>query len=125
MPAAGDISQPSFALGPAPALNRAALAEKYGEENADFLLEQLAGLTGRYQRLAYIDTPVPDAGKWEAAARDIAATRGWRFERLPGDLGWLRRMIDGDWSDEEFLQLRPGECAALFSDERLIGSEPT
>jgi len=33
-------------------------------------------------------------------------------------------MIDGDWSDEEFLRLRPGERAAFLSDERLIGAEP-
>ena len=120
----GEIGQPTFTLGPASGLDRAALAEKYGEENADFLLEQLAGLTGRYRRLAFIDTPVPSAAKWEAAARDIAATRGWRFERLAGDLGWLRRLLDGAWSEEEFQVLQPGERVASRSDERLIGAEP-
>jgi hypothetical protein len=118
------LGQPAFTLGPASSFSRASLAEKYGEENADFLLEQLTGMTRHYQRLAFIDTPVPEAGKWEGIARDIAAERGWRFERLAGDLGWLRRLLDGEWSDDEFQLLKPGERVAARSDERLIGAEP-
>ena len=119
-----ELGQPAFTLGPASSFSRASLAEKYGEENADFLLEQLTGMTSHYERLAFIDTPVPEAGTWEGVARDIAAERGWRFERLPGDLGWLRRLLDGEWSEDEFQLLKPGERVAARSDDRLIGAEP-
>jgi hypothetical protein len=120
----GGIRQPVFTLGPASGFDRAALAGKYGEENADFLLEQLAGLTSHYRRLVFIDTPVPAAGRWEGMARDIAAERGWRFQRSPGDLGWLRRLLDGEWSEEEFQRLQPGERVTFRCDDRLIGAEP-
>jgi hypothetical protein len=119
-----ELGQPAFTLGPASSFSRASLAEKYGEENADFLLEQLTGMTSHYERLAFIDTPVPEAGKWEGVARDIAAKRGWRFDRLAGDLGWLRRLVDGEWSEDEFQLLKPGECVVTRSDDRLIGADP-
>jgi hypothetical protein len=120
----GEIRQPAFTLGLASGLDRAALAEKYGEENADFLLEQLTGLTSHYRRLVFIDTQVPSVEKWAGIARNIAAKRDWRFERLTGDLGWLRRLLDGDWNEEEFMRLQPGERVAFLSDDQLIGAEP-
>ena len=53
----------------------------------------------------------------------IAEQRGWKFERLPGDLGWLRRLLDADWNEREFLKLNPGERVVLRSDAQLIGAE--
>jgi hypothetical protein len=111
-------------FGPNSNVTRQQLVEKYGEDNADFLLEQFNNFTQHYKRLAYIATPVPDAAKWESAARQTAEGKGWRFEKLPGDLGWLRHLVNAEWSENEFLVLRPGERVALRSDNSLIGSEP-
>lgn len=99
---------------------RAELAARYGEENAEYLLEQFAEFTKHYQRLAFITTPVPKADEWEAAARKIAGDKGWKFERLPGDLGWLRRLLSGDWNEREFLTLKPGQRVGLRTDSQLI-----
>jgi hypothetical protein len=123
-PLNGENSRPNFTFGPNSNVTRAALVEKYGEENADFLLEQFAGFTRHYQRLAFIDTPVPAARKWEGVAREIASQQGWKFDRLPGDLGWLRRLLNAEWSEDEFLKLMPGQRVALRSDTHLIGAEP-
>ena len=30
-------------------------------------------------------------------------------ERLKGDIGLLRRLVDGDWNPDEFLVAQPGE----------------
>jgi len=123
-PANGEIRRQDLTFGSDANVTRAQLVEQYGEENADYLLEQFRNFTQHYQRLAYIDTPVPQAARWEAAAREIARQRGWKFERLPGDLGWLRRLLDGDWNEREFLVLKPGERVGLRSDAGLIGAEP-
>ena len=77
------------------------------------------------ERLAFIDTPAPAAEKWAAVAQNLAQRRGWKFERLAGDLGWLRRLLDADWNEREFLKLNPGERVALRSDAQLIGAEKT
>jgi hypothetical protein len=122
-PASGEDRQRNMSFGPGSTITRAELVQKYGEENADYLLEQFTNFTKHYQRLAFIDTPVPEKAKWEAAARNTARTRGWTFERMPGDLGWLRRLIGAEWNDREFLTLKPGQRVALLNDAQLIGAE--
>jgi hypothetical protein len=122
-PMNGEIRQQNFTFGPNSSVTREKLVEKYGEENAGFLLEQFANFTQHYERLVFIDTPAPAAKKWEAVARDLAQQRGWKFERLAGDLGWLKRLLDADWNEREFLKLNPSERVAMRSDAQLIGAE--
>lgn len=117
-----NVRQPEFTFGPNTNVTRERLIERYGEDNAEYLLGQFYAFTRHYERLAYIATGV--SLRWEAAARKTAAKHKWKFERLEGDLGWLRRLVDGEWSGEEFLTLQPGECVALTHDERLIGAVP-
>jgi len=124
-PANGEVRQQNFTFGPNSNVTREQLVKKYGEENADYLLEQFANFTKHYERLAYIVTPVAGSAKWEESAKEIAGKRGWKFERLQGDLGWLRRLLDADWNDREFLKLKPGERVGLRNDVLLIGPEPS
>ena len=123
-PASGEVRQQNFTFGPNSNVTRGQLVEKYGEENADYLLEQFNNFTRHYERLAYIATPVPKSARWEKTAKEIAHQRGWKFERLPGDLGWLRRLLNADWNDGEFLKLKPGERVGLRHNAQLIGAEP-
>jgi hypothetical protein len=57
-------------------------------------------------------------------AKRIAAEKNWSFERLRGDLGWLRRLLDGEWNEREFLTVQPGERVIRMPDEFFIGAEP-
>ncbi|HEY0281506.1 MAG TPA: DUF1638 domain-containing protein [Rhizomicrobium sp.] len=123
-PAEGDVRQPDFTFGPNSNVTRERLAERYGDDNADYLLEQFDGFTRHYERLAYIATPAPASARWEDAAKETAAKRNLTFERLKGDLGWLRRLVNGEWNANEFLTLQPGERVVLTFDERLIGAVP-
>lgn len=100
------------------------LVARYGEENAQFLLEEFASFTRHYKRLAFIATPVAGATERERKAGEIAQQKGWQFEKLPGDLGWLRRLVDGEWNEREFLVLKSGERISLRYDAQLIGAEP-
>ena len=123
-PARGDVRQPNFTFGPNSNVTRERLVERYGEEDADYLLEQFDGFTRHYERLAYIATDVAATARWEVAAKEIAGKRNWKFERLAGDLGWLRRLLNGEWNEREFLTLRPGERVVSTFDELLIRAEP-
>lgn len=104
--------------------NREQLVAKYGPEAAEYLLAEYAKFTQHYKRLAFIATPVPDLEQRERKAAEIARQQGWAFERLSGDLGWLRRLLDGDWNEREFLIVPPHHRVALSYDERLICAEP-
>ena len=123
-PAGGDVRQQNMTFGPNTSVSREELVKKYGEENADFLLQQFNDFTKHYSRLAFISTAVPEVARWETVARDVAGKHQWKFERLNGDLGWLRRLVNGEWNEREFLKLEPGQRVALRSDELLIGAEP-
>jgi hypothetical protein len=74
--------------------------------------------------LETLATEAAASARREASAVKTADMRKWKFERLPGDLGWLRRLPDAEWNDEEFLTLRPGERVVSRFDELLIGAEP-
>jgi len=122
--AEADARQPDFTFGPNSNVTRERLVEKYGEENADYLLAQFEGFTSHYRRLAYIATAVPETAHRQKQAEALAAERGWRFDRLQADLGWLHKLLAGDWNEREFLTVRPGERVAMANDDRLIATEP-
>ncbi len=99
----------------------AALTEKYGEDNARYILETM---TRHYRRLAFIRMGVEPDGSFEERTRELAAERGWEFEALDGDLGLLRRLVDGPWDPSDFLVLQPGERAAATLGDEVIVAEP-
>jgi hypothetical protein len=94
--------------------------EKYGQENADYLMEVMGAWQNHYQRAVYIDMGVGDGAAVEAEARAAAARRGWMFERMAGDLVLIRRLLNGNWG-EEFLTLQPGQQVTMTYDEEVIG----
>lgn len=87
-------------------------AEKFGEENADYLLEVESSWMSNYSTLGYIHSSVYDAPADLERARQEAQTRGWKLRELHDDLRLLRMMTDGTWNDREFLILKPGEVIA-------------
>jgi len=101
------------------------LVARYGEDNARFLAEQLSDLARNYGQITFIATGVEPDDRFEQAARDEAASRGWKFERLRGDLGLLERLVDGPWDDEDFLVVAPGRRVAAAHDERVIKLDNT
>jgi hypothetical protein len=124
IPADRVLRQQNVPVAPGLKLSKEELIARYGAENAAYLLDQFASLNRNYHRLAFISTRVPEAEKWEHAAGEIAREQGWAFDRLPSDLGWLRRLINGDWNEREFLTLKPGERVGLCYDSQLIAVEP-
>jgi hypothetical protein len=101
--------------------------EKYGEDNAAYLMEALGAWRSHYDRAAYVDMGVahPEAaGLAEDRARGDAERRGWQFEKLAGELILIRKLIDGDWAAEDMLVVAPGEQLAMSYDEQVIRAVP-
>lgn len=102
---------------------RDALVERYGEDNGAYLYEELTRYQRAYSGLTYIATEIDPDDRFEAAARVEAAENGWRFERLEGDLSLFRRLLAGDWADEDFLVVPPGGQIAFSGDDRVVKVE--
>ena len=93
--------------------------EKYGEDNAAYLMEVMHAWQAHYERAAYIDLEIGSGDKVMARASDDAQRRGWRFERLAGDMVLIRRLLAGDW-EADFLVLQPGQVVEMSGDEEII-----
>ncbi|NLE38491.1 MAG: DUF1638 domain-containing protein, partial [Pirellulaceae bacterium] len=100
------------------------MVARYGEDNARFLQEQLTDLTHNYGQVTFIETGIEPDGRFERQARDEAAERGWKFEKLRGNLVLLERLVDGPWSEEDFLTVQPHHRIAASFDERIVKSCP-
>ena len=87
-------------------------AERFGEDNADYLIEVESSWEQHYSTLGYIRSSVYDAPENLKRSEEEAAKKGWNLRVVDDDLRMLRMMVDGTWNDREFLILRPGEQIA-------------
>ncbi len=93
--------------------------EKFGEDNAQYLMEVMGAWQSHYNRAAYIDMGVGDGAAVESHAHDEAQRRGWAFERVAGDYTLIRRLLAGEW-DDDFLVVEPGQQIAMAYDEGVV-----
>ena len=99
------------------------LVDKYGEENARFLYDELCNYTRNYSQFTFIEMGIEPDDRFERQARQQAADRGWKFEKLAGDMTLVRQLVDGPWDDERFLVVPPGGRVAASFDEKIIKVE--
>ena len=97
-----------------------ALIQKYGEDNGRYLYEELTRYRAQYRKLTFIETGLESGGKFIAEAAAEAREKGWAFERLPGDLAWLGRLVEGEWADAEFVIAEPGQRIAASYDGEVV-----
>jgi hypothetical protein len=96
--------------------------EKYGLDNADYLMGIMGAWHSHYQRAVYVDMGIGDGKDVEQKARDDASNRGWAFEHMQGDSILIQKLLNGDWAND-FLVLKPGEKLKMSYDENIIAAE--
>jgi hypothetical protein len=98
--------------------------QKYGQDNADYLMEVMGEWGKHYDRAVFVDTGLGDRQPFEQIAREQAARRGWLFERKEGDRRLITMLVNGQWSQDEFLVVPPNHRLVQVSSDGLIGAEP-
>lgn len=93
--------------------------DKYGEDNAKYLMEVMDGWEKHYNRAAYINYDFYPSLQAESKAKKDAEKNGWTFDRVAGNLVILKKLIYGDW-DEDFLVLEPGQSLEMSNDENVV-----
>ena len=100
-----------------------ALVERYGEDNGRFLYEEFTRYQQNYSQLTYIETGLEPDRRFEDQARAEAAEKGWTFQSIHGDLNLFHRLLQGEWSDDDFLVVAPGQRVVSCYDDRIVSVE--
>jgi len=96
------------------------LVEQYGEDNAEFLWDELCDTKKNYSQITFIEMGVEPDDRFEQTAKEEAAAKGWAFDKIPGDLRLLRNLLNGDWTSDDFLVVPPGAEIIPTHDENII-----
>ena len=97
---------------------------KYGQDNADYLMEVMGAWQSHYQRAVFVDLGLGNSSVVEEQAREESLQRGWAFERTEGDIGIFRHLLQGNWEDD-FLVLQPGQRLEMaLNDDVISGTDP-
>jgi hypothetical protein len=83
--------------------------EKYGEDNAEYLMEMEQTWMKEYSRATYIDWGLPASADYRRYTRECADYLGWNFDEVKGNSGLLMKLVNGEWDENEFLVVRPGQ----------------
>jgi hypothetical protein len=97
--------------------------EKYGEDNAKFLFEELCQHSKNYGQFTYIEMGVEPDDRFEKQTIADAAGRNWKFEKVPGDITMIQRLVNGVWDDKEFLVVPPGWRVKTTFTDGIIAAE--
>ena len=96
------------------------MVEKYGKENADYLIEVMGGWQQHYNRAAYLAYDFYQSDTAESQARNDARENDWRFDQVAVNLILIKQLLYGDWSQEDFLRLEPGQKLVMANDAGVI-----
>jgi hypothetical protein len=95
--------------------------EKYGEDNAKYIWEVLHP-ESRSEKAIFIKIPETFSQKVYEDFVSKAGEENRRVETVPGDMGIIRKLVEGDW-DEDFQIVQPGhQVLARYDSNEIIGS---
>lgn len=97
--------------------------EKYGEDNARYLMEVEQKWIKEYNWATYIDWGLVNADRYKEYTKRCAEFLGWNYDQLEGDPGLMQRLVDGQWNEKEFLVVKPGQkIAEDLTSDGIIGA---
>ncbi len=83
--------------------------EKYGDDNAQYLMEVEQNWIKEYSWATFIDWGLTDSGEYKNYTKRCAEFLHWNYEELRGSPALMQKLIDGDWHESEFLIVKPGQ----------------
>ncbi len=81
--------------------------EKYGEDNAQYLMEAEQNWIKEYKWATFIDWPVFENSSHKEYTKKCADFLGWGYDQIKGQPSYMQQLVDGQWDDEKFLVVPP------------------
>jgi hypothetical protein len=98
--------------------------EKFGEDNARYLMETEQNWLKEYNWATYIDWGFANAESEKRFTKKAAEFLGWKYDEVKGDPGLIQRLVDGQWNENEFLIVQPGQkITENLTGDGIIGAE--
>ena len=82
--------------------------EKYGDDNAQYLMEVEQSWIKEYDWATYIDWGFVDSDEYKNYTKRCAEFLRWNYDELKGSPVLMQKLVDGDWHNSEFLVVKPG-----------------
>jgi hypothetical protein len=77
-----------------------------------------------YNWATYIDWGLANSNEDKKYTKRCAKFLGWKYDELKGNPSLMQRLVDGDWSDKEFLIVEPGQkITEDLTNEGIIKAE--
>ena len=95
-------------------------AERFGEENAEYLMEMEQGWMKEYNWATFVDWPQFDNLAAQKYTKDCADFLGWSYDCLTGNDSLMRDFLCGNWDDERFLVIQPGQEIQPSYDHNIL-----
>lgn len=83
--------------------------EKYGQDNAEYLMQVEQNWIKEYNWATYIDWGLTNAQGEKEYTRSCAEFLGWNYDEIRGDPSLIQRLLDGEWTESDFLIVKPGQ----------------
>ncbi len=96
------------------------LIEKYGEDDAKYIIETLGCWTGKYDNITYINVGLPVDEEYAKLTQQEAKDKNLEFNQIKGDLSLLRALLSGCWPKQDFLIVAPGDSIVPDDDGNVL-----
>jgi len=94
--------------------------EKYGEENAEYLMQIEQRWIHDYSNAAYVDLGFYDTEQYKKFSKKCAEELSWSYDEQIGDPQLIINFLEGNWNTDDFLIVRPGEKVIASYNEQII-----
>jgi hypothetical protein len=83
--------------------------EKYGDDNAQYLMEMEQNWMKEYKWATYVDWGFTNSDAEKKYTKECADFLGWNYDELKGDSRLMQNLVDGKWDEKDFLVVPPGK----------------
>ena len=90
------------------------------EDTVEYLLEMDQQMMKNYKYLTYVTWPGMPNENGIATAQNLADSAGLELLQYEGSSRLLENFVNGNWSEEDFLILQPGETLQPSYDNMVI-----
>ncbi|MGE4284445.1 MAG: DUF1638 domain-containing protein [Clostridia bacterium] len=97
--------------------------EKYGEDNADYLMEMEQNWFNEYEWCTFVNWHEFDNRSHIEYTKKCADYLKWNYDEIQGSSSLVSDFLEGNWDESRFLIVPPGKTIAPSYDEDIIKVE--